>query len=153
MRISSVILAYWTTAKIHEIFIFGKSIQGSEGTIPCNIVNMLCCGISFLIGFFALSTVSTPHPDQIGKTKSITALTDHILVGTAPTTASCAGAEFPEECADAAEAAKAINKAFKTYEIFSEGQRAGLVAYMLFESGNFKYNKNHNPGRPGQGLR
>jgi hypothetical protein len=122
-------------------------------TLSRTIADMIYRVISILVGFFALSAVSTPHPDQTEKVSQTTALTDQILVSIAPTTASCAGAEFPEECADAMQAAKAINKAFEIYKISSPGQRAGLVAYMLFESGNFKYNKNHYPGRPGQGTR
>ncbi|KAI1682322.1 hypothetical protein KJE20_07054 [Pyrenophora tritici-repentis] len=80
------------------------------------------------------------------------ALTDKVLVHIAPTTASCAGAEFPEECTDATQVARAINAAFETYGISSLRERVSLVADILFESGNFKYNKNHYPGRPGQGT-
>jgi hypothetical protein len=70
-------------------------------------------------------------------------------------TASCDGATYADECADSTRAATAINQAFETYKITSVGEQAALVAYMLFESGNFKYNKNHfpAPGRPGQGTR
>ncbi|KAI0605167.1 hypothetical protein TUN199_10965 [Pyrenophora tritici-repentis] len=78
---------------------------------------------------------------------------EEVLVRIAPTTASCAGAEFPEECADAAKAVRAINTAFETYEVSSLGEKAGVLAYTLFESGNFTYNKKHYPGRPGQGTR
>jgi hypothetical protein len=128
------------------------SIESFKHTLLCDIVNMFCCVIFFLIGIFALSAVSTHHPDQIGKLHQTTVLTDHILVSIAPTTASCTGAEFSEECADAKQAVKAINQSFETYKISFE-ERASLVAYMLFESGNFKYNRNHYPGRPGQGTR
>jgi hypothetical protein len=106
--------------------------------------------LTLLLGVFALCAVSTP---QTGDDSQSTALSDQVLIRIAPTTASCAGAEFPEECTDATPAAKAINTAFETYGISSFGERAGLVAYMLFESGKFKYNKNHFPGRPGQGTR
>jgi len=82
-------------------------------------------------------------------------LTADNLIAIAPTTASCDGAPFPDECADATAAATAINKAFETYKITSKGERAAIVAYELFESGNFKYKRNHfpEPGRPGQGTR
>ncbi|KAL5116940.1 hypothetical protein ACEQ8H_005158 [Pleosporales sp. CAS-2024a] len=77
------------------------------------------------------------------------------LVAIAPATASCDGSEFPTECADATKAAAAINQSFSKYNITSVGERAALVAYMLFESGDFKYSHNHfpAPGRPGQGTR
>ena len=107
---------------------------------------------TLLASAFALCAFSAPLPDcdDVGTTKALTAET---LVAIAPATASCSGADFPEECADATRAATAINKAFTTYGITSTGEQAALVAYMLFESGNFKYSKNHFPGRPGQGTR
>ncbi|KAJ6192048.1 LOW QUALITY PROTEIN: hypothetical protein J3E72DRAFT_399380 [Bipolaris maydis] len=79
-----------------------------------------------------------------------TALNDQVHHEIVPETRTCEGAAFPEEFADATRAARAINKAFETYQIASLGQRAGRVAYMLFESDNFK---NHYPGRPSQGTR
>ncbi len=91
-------------------------------------------------------------PDYSNKvtTSSVTA---ELLSQIAPATASCSGADFPEECADAATAATALNKSFDTYGIKTVGEKAALIAYTLFESGNYKYNKNHFPGRPGQGTR
>jgi len=82
-------------------------------------------------------------------------LTAEKLIQIAPATASCSGGDFAAECADATKATAAINKAFSTYKITEKGEKAALVAYMLFESGNFKYNRNHfpAPGRPGQGTR
>ncbi|KAH3914618.1 hypothetical protein HBI56_096310 [Parastagonospora nodorum] len=82
-------------------------------------------------------------------------LTAEKLIQIAPATASCSGGDFAAECADATRATAAINKAFSTYKITEKGEKAALVAYMLFESGNFKYNRNHfpAPGRPGQGTR
>ncbi|KAL8686405.1 MAG: hypothetical protein Q9224_005458, partial [Gallowayella concinna] len=53
----------------------------------------------------------------------------------------------------AAQAAPFINASFKTYGITSAGEAAAIVALMAFESGDFKYNINHFPGRPGQGTR
>lgn len=82
-------------------------------------------------------------------------LTAEKFIQIAPATASCSGGDFAAECADAVRATAAINKAFSTYKITEKGEKAALVAYMLFESGNFKYNRNHfpAPGRPGQGTR
>ncbi|KAF2844299.1 hypothetical protein T440DRAFT_27402 [Plenodomus tracheiphilus IPT5] len=106
--------------------------------------------LTLLFGVFAFCAVSTP---QTGHDNQSTALSDQVLIRIASTTASCEGAGFPEECADATRSARAINTAFETYGISSLGERAGLVAYMLFESDNFKYSRNHFPGRPGQGTR
>ena len=68
-------------------------------------------------------------------------------------TTSCSGAPFPAECADADRAAPAISTSFEKYQIKSRGAQAAMIAIMVFESGSFKYNKNHFPGRPGQGTR
>jgi hypothetical protein len=98
------------------------------------------------------SAVSTRQYDTIPASGALTA---QKIIAIAPATASCNGTDFPDECADATHAATAINKAFSTYKITQVGEQAALVAYMLFESGNFKYNRNHfpAPGRPGQGTR
>lgn len=72
----------------------------------------------------------------------------------APATASCDGADFPSECADANAAAGAIAASFSKYSITSKGEQAALLALMLYESGNFKYNIHHFPSpNPGQGTR
>ncbi|EUC27251.1 hypothetical protein COCVIDRAFT_20576 [Bipolaris victoriae FI3] len=110
----------------------------------------------FCAGAFALGALAAPLPDcpdpapAAGGPAALTAAT---LIAIAPKTESCAGADFPDECADASKAATALNEAFKTYKITSKGEQAAIVAYELFESGDFKYNKNHFPGRPGQGTR
>jgi hypothetical protein len=124
---------------------------------------------AFLASAFALCAISAPLPEYDPKPQYPTAsqqqhqetapaagaLTAEKLIAIAPATASCSGGDFPDECADATRAAAAINKAFSTYKITAVGEQAALVAYMLFESGNFKYNHNHfpAPGRPGQGTR
>ncbi|KAI4953892.1 hypothetical protein J4E91_002740 [Alternaria rosae] len=113
---------------------------------------------------FALCAFAAPIPDcddgapaappaDVPTTEA--SLTAANLIAIAPTTASCDGAPFADECADATAAATAITKAFETYKITSKGERAAIVAYELFESGNFKYKRNHfpAPGRPGQGTR
>ncbi|KAJ4344173.1 hypothetical protein N0V95_006288 [Ascochyta clinopodiicola] len=96
------------------------------------------------------NTYATPANNNKATAGSVTAAQ---LTQIAPETASCSGAPFPEECADAATAATALNKSFDTYGIKTAGEKAALIAYTLFESGNYKYSKNHFPGRPGQGTR
>lgn len=109
---------------------------------------------ALLLGAFALGAIAAPvAQDCDDTTPAGTALTVEQLTAIAPATASCDGADQPEECADAKRAVAAINKSFETYKITSKGERAAIVAYMLFESVNFKYNRNHFPGRPGQGTR
>ncbi|KAI4252309.1 MAG: hypothetical protein L6R42_008012 [Xanthoria sp. 1 TBL-2021] len=75
------------------------------------------------------------------------------LIAMAPNSKTCAGAQFAAECKTAAQAAPFINTSFKTYGITSAGEAAALISLMAFESGDFKYNTNHFPGRPGQGTR
>ncbi|KAF1932011.1 uncharacterized protein M421DRAFT_416739 [Didymella exigua CBS 183.55] len=124
---------------------------------------MLCKTI-LLAGALALGTFAAPIPDCPEKENSYTApstdnktvtgsVTADQLTQIAPEAASCSGAPFPEECADATAAATALNKSFDTYGIKTAGEKAALIAYTLFESGNYKYSKNHFPGRPGQGTR
>lgn len=114
---------------------------------------------TLLAGAFALCALSAPLPEcddteEVATTKVAKgALTAANLVAIAPATASCVGAEFPAECVDATRAASALNKAFEKYKITATGEQAAIVAYTLFESGNYKYSKNHWPGRPGQGTR
>ncbi|KAL9013325.1 MAG: hypothetical protein Q9180_009021 [Flavoplaca navasiana] len=71
----------------------------------------------------------------------------------APNSKTCTGAQFAAECKTAAQAAPFINASFKTYGITSAGEAAALISLMAFESGDFKFNTNHFPGRPGQGTR
>lgn len=106
----------------------------------------------FLASALAACTLAAPVPDCNGGSNA-GGLTAATLVTIAPKTQSCSGADFPEECADATKAAAALNKAFATYKITAKGEQAAIVAYELFESGDFKYKKNHFPGRPGQGTR
>lgn len=94
---------------------------------------------------FALGALSAPV-SQPG-------LTADQLIAIAPATASCSGTDFPAECTDATKAAPALNSAFAKYGITSPGEQVAIIAYTLFESGNYKYSKNHYPGRPGQGTR
>ncbi|KAF9699814.1 hypothetical protein EKO04_002586 [Ascochyta lentis] len=96
------------------------------------------------------STYTAPASNNKATVGSVTAAQ---LTQIAPETASCSGAPFPDECADAATAATALNKSFDTYGIKTAGEKAALIAYTLFESGGYKYSKNHFPGRPGQGTR
>ena len=108
-----------------------------------------------LAGAFAICALAAPVPDcdEASKAEATGSLTAANLIAISSATASCSGASFPDECADATQAATALNKAFSTYQITSKGEKAAIVAYELFESGDFKYKKNHFPGRPGQGTR
>ncbi|KAI4223442.1 MAG: hypothetical protein LQ349_007432 [Xanthoria aureola] len=95
------------------------------------------------------STLAAPAPPQSILFKRAPGS----LIAMAPTSSTCAGAKFANECKTAAQAAPFINASFKTYGITSAGEAAAIVSLIAFESGDFKYNTNHFPGRPGQGTR
>ncbi|KAH0538429.1 hypothetical protein FGG08_004977 [Glutinoglossum americanum] len=99
----------------------------------------------------ALLLLSSPVlalPQQRSASRDITA---QQLAQIAPDSASCDGAEFPNECATAAQAAPFINDAFANSGITTMAEKAALVTLMLSESGDFKFNTNRN--HVGQGTR
>ena len=73
----------------------------------------------------------------------------HILT-VAPTSSTCDGAPYPKQCRTAAQAVGPIIKSLNRYGTTSVGETAALIATMAFESGDFKYNINITPGRPGR---
>ena len=75
------------------------------------------------------------------------------IIKIAPSTASCDNAPAAGECRTAAQAAPYISISFTNFGITSFNTQAALVSLMLYESGSFKYAKNHFPGVPGQGTR
>jgi hypothetical protein len=78
-------------------------------------------------------------------------LTADQIVTISPKSSSCDGAPAPEECATAAQAAPFISDSFQTYQVTSPAEQAALISLMAFETGDFKYNRNHFPGVTGQG--
>lgn len=100
-----------------------------------------------LTSTLALPDGARPSPRQIDPTTQ--------LISIAPTSASCSGAPFPSECATASEAVAPLISSFRQYFITTAAEQAALLAWMSYESGDFKYNQNHfpAPGTPGQGTR
>ncbi|KAK3945255.1 hypothetical protein QBC46DRAFT_371715 [Diplogelasinospora grovesii] len=66
-----------------------------------------------------------------------------------PTSTTCAGAAFPDECRTAAQAAPFIIKAMTG---FSLPEIAAMLANIGYESDEMKFKHNVSPGRPGQGT-
>ncbi|KAF9491584.1 hypothetical protein BDN71DRAFT_1398133 [Pleurotus eryngii] len=88
--------------------------------------------------------------------KNSSDITPFQLTLIAPLTSACnISAPFTDECRTAEQAAPFINKAFNDYAIASVGEKAAILSLMLFETGDFKFDRNHfpAPGRPGQGTR
>ncbi|KAL1305711.1 hypothetical protein AAFC00_007298 [Neodothiora populina] len=72
----------------------------------------------------------------------------------APDTSICnTTAQYASECSPAAHAAPFVALSYAHYDISSFGAQAALLSLMLYETGSFKYDKNHWPGVPGQGTR
>ncbi|KAJ5375460.1 hypothetical protein N7517_007466 [Penicillium concentricum] len=98
-----------------------------------------------------IQTTATPIPFSLFT--RATALTESQLITIAPTSKSCSDAPAKDECATAKQAAKYTSQAFETYKVTSKAEQAAIISIMAFESGDFKYNKNHFPGVAGQGTR
>jgi hypothetical protein len=78
------------------------------------------------------------------------------LISIAPTSSTCEGASFADECVvSSTSVVQALIDSFSFYNVTTAEEQAALLSWMAFESGDFKYNKNHfpAPGRPGQGTR
>ena len=103
----------------------------------------------------ASSAAAPPAQPPTGDVKA-GAVTSEMVSAIAPKSTSCdPAANFGNECATAAQAAPALNKVFAKYGIDNAGAQAAVIAWITFESGEFKYKMNHfpEPGRPGQGTR
>lgn len=129
-----------------------KSISSSS-SIPILIfyinpnMNLLTLTLTLLPTLLHASCPDDTPPASNGK------ITPTDLVKIAPKSASCSEnpTQFPAECASATEAAPFINEAFEKYNVSNTAEKAAVVALMAFESAEFKYNRNHWPGRVGQG--
>ncbi|DAA74549.1 TPA_exp: Uncharacterized protein A8136_3307 [Trichophyton benhamiae CBS 112371] len=94
----------------------------------------------------------TPGPSSsISKDKMI-----EVLKEIAPASAKepCVSAAKAEgQCRSASQAAEPIIHSFEKYKITSKPEMAAILSLIALESGEFKYQKNVFPGRPGQGTR
>ena len=82
-------------------------------------------------------------PDPVGQ-----------LLYIAPTSNTCDGAKYADECATSnAGTVQAIVNGFAKYGVTAAAEQAALLSWMAYESVDFRYNHNHFPGNPGQGLR
>ncbi|KAM5455162.1 hypothetical protein MaudCBS49596_001802 [Microsporum audouinii] len=98
----------------------------------------------------------TPKPaggstSTISKDSMIEAL-KNIAPGSA--TEPCVSAPKAEgQCRSASQAAEPLIHSFEKYKITSKPEMAAILSLIALESGEFKYQKNVFPGRPGQGTR
>ncbi|KAJ8516215.1 hypothetical protein ONZ45_g6451 [Pleurotus djamor] len=103
-----------------------------------------------LASFSATTTFAAP----ICRQRTSSGITPAQLLQIAPDMATCDPAiDFPEECRTAEQSAPFVNQGFADFNITTKGEKAAILSLMLFESGNFKFDINHFPGRAGQGTR
>ncbi|EWC48771.1 hypothetical protein DRE_00076 [Drechslerella stenobrocha 248] len=101
----------------------------------------------------ANSAAPTYAPAPTGGATSPVKITEQVVLAVAPSSNTCSGASFPDECNTAKEAVPFIAAGFEKFQINTIGEAAALLSIMAFESGDFKFNINHFPGRPGQGTK
>jgi len=80
-------------------------------------------------------------------------LSESQILAIAPNSQTCDNPPAKGECATAKQAAKFTAQSFDTYQVTSKAEQAAIISLMAFESDDFKYNKNHFPGTPGQGSK
>jgi hypothetical protein len=80
-------------------------------------------------------------------------LTAAEVLQVAPDSSNCDNPPEAGECITGAQAAPAIAASYSKYEITNNAAQAATLAWMVFESGSFKYNQKHFPPTPGQGTR
>ncbi|KAJ2038323.1 hypothetical protein GGI03_005152 [Coemansia sp. RSA 2337] len=99
------------------------------------------------------STAPTPTPAPPIKGLKLTQKQLNLAIPVRAASDSCASVGTPAECVTNDKALAAINSALVKYGITKRGEAVAVIALMAYESGNWQYNTNHFPGRPGQGTR
>ena len=103
--------------------------------------------------FLSISLLSTAILAVV--TGSDIRITASQITAIAPKSQSCANAPVPKggmpECASAQDAAVYIGESFKTYNVTSRAEQAAVIALMAFESMEFRFSRNQDPGVEGQG--
>ena len=99
--------------------------------------------------FISVLSVVTASPiPQAGPAAAGAKVTPQIVVTAAPGSAGCDGSA---PCRTADQAAPLLQAAFDKYGFNTPGEQAAIMALMAFETGDFKFDVNVSPGRPGQG--
>ncbi|CBF70935.1 hypothetical protein AN6535.2 [Aspergillus nidulans FGSC A4] len=109
--------------------------------------------LPFLAATLAGASPCQPAPPSNSPSTTVTPAQ---ILAIAPKSQSCANAtDFVSECATASQAAPALSAAFKKYGLTNKAEQAAVLGIIAFESGEFRYNKNHfpSPGVEGKGTR
>ncbi|PGH16764.1 hypothetical protein AJ80_05079 [Polytolypa hystricis UAMH7299] len=103
---------------------------------------------------------SPPSPPSNGTSTTISPAAEAALIAALKTIAPATAlepckdaAQAPGQCSSASQAAGPILRSFQKYTIESVAEKAAVVSLMVFETAEFKYQRNVFPGRPGQGTR
>lgn len=107
--------------------------------------------LPFLAATLAGASPCQPAPPSNSPSTTVTPAQ---ILAIAPKSQSCANAtDFVSECATASQAAPALSAAFKKYGLTNKAEQAAVLGIIAFESGEFRYNKNHfpSPGVEGKG--
>ena len=105
----------------------------------------------YLLASLVVSAVAAPAPSpRLSARQQKTAAS--LILAVMPTSNSCTGAQFPDECRTADQAAPFIIQGFDKYGVRTYGEIAAIVSLMGVESDDLKFKHNISPGRPGQGT-
>lgn len=109
---------------------------------------------TLMVPSLLLAASTTAQPLQLKRAADPRSV--EILTKIAPKSVTCdSSGSFPDECVTATNAAQPLINSFAKYQINVPGEQVALLSWMAYESGDFKYVRNHfpAPGRPGQGCR
>ncbi len=113
-------------------------------------ITTVASGLLLLLPFGGLA-VGAPTPDQpqlAPRAASAAAIIAQIM----PSSNTCAGAQFADECRTADQAAPFLIAAMQQYGVYAPGEIAGVLSLVGYESVDMKFKHNVSPGRPGQGT-
>ena len=100
-----------------------------------------------------LAVFATAFPISLSFLNEVTSITEAQIIDISPNSKTCDNPPAAGECATAKQAVKYISQSFNTYQVTSKAEQAAIISLMAFETADFKYNKNHFPGVPGQGSK
>ena len=108
---------------------------------------------SFLLVFTSGLACARPIPASApingNATSDSFGMTVAQILKAAPSTLACVSGATA--CRNANQIATFVNKSFAKFGFTTPGEQAALFSLMAFESGNFVFDVNQFPGRPGQG--
>lgn len=103
-----------------------------------------------ILSLLALPIVTSTAPTNVNpnnnNNEDAYTITTSQILAIAPKSHNCTAPPAKGECATASQAAPNIAKSFAKYGVSSRAEQAAVIALMAFESGEFRYSRNHFPG-------